>query len=183
MRFLLLTVVALVVAACSTTPDIIEPSDDGLYAGIPTVAQNGPIATAQPVIPTGDPELDDFLAELAAAIDRKDWRGVALRMEPDAFAEQRAFLTEAGRPAAAAQVIAETLGLGSLYHDSESWEGLDRIRVVTFRQHAVQTPGIAGGEGFDVIEGSVRLDDGTTLPLSFSILSRGGARVVAVPLG
>lgn len=180
MRTILLVALAVsLVTGCSSTP----PLADGPYSGIPSVPSDEPIATAQPVIPTGNPRLDDFLSHLAAAIDRKDWLGVARMMDADEFAQQHEFLSGSDRDAPAAQVIAESLGIGSLYHDDPGWAGLDRIRVVTFRQHAVQTPGIAGGEGFDVIEGTVRLDSGSTLPLSFLIAFRDGVHVVVVPAG
>lgn len=171
--------VLLLASGCKTTPVIPDSPEDGPYAGIPSVAATAPMAEAQPVIPTGNPELDTFLSELAAAIDRKDWRGVAKKMEPEAFAEQRAFLEAGGNRQPAAQILAETLGVGEL----GNWDALDRIRVVTFRQHTVQTPGIAGGEGYDIIDGTVRLEDGRTLPLQFSIVSRGGVPVVLVPQG
>lgn len=180
MRFTLL-LPALLLAACSGS--VPSADTDGPYAGIPRADTEGPVAMAQPVIPTGDPALDEFLAELAAAIDRHDWRGVAARMDPGAFVEQRALLDADGSDEPAAQLIAETLGLGRLYHDAPGWSGLESIRVVTFRQHGVQTPGIAGGEAYDLIDGTVRLENGQTLPLSFTIAQRGGAHVVLVPLG
>ena len=171
--------VLVAVSGCRTTPTIPDSPDDGVYAGIPAVAASEPMAEAQPIIPTGNDTLDEFLSEIAAAIDRKDWRGVAKMMEPEAFAEQQAFLAAEGRTQPAAQIIAETLGIGEL----EGWDGLGEIRVITLREHTVQTPGIAGGEGFDLIDGTVRLENGRTLPIQFSIVSRGGVPVVLVPRG
>lgn len=180
MRAFFLLPVLLLTACSGSAP---AADTDGPYAGIPRVDTEGPVATAQPVIPTGDPVLDEFLAGFAAAIDRHDWRGVAARMDPETFAEQRALLTADGSEEPAAQLIAESLGLGRLYHDAPGWSGLESIRVVTFREHGVQTPGIAGGEAFDLIDGTVRLENGQTLPFSFTIAQRGGAHVVIVPLG
>ncbi|MEM1056691.1 MAG: hypothetical protein AAGI52_14310 [Bacteroidota bacterium] len=183
-RILAFLVVSVLIAGCRTAPVVPDTPEAGPYAGIPSVEATGPVAEAQPIFPTGDPELDAFLADLAAAIDRHDWRGVAQRMEPVGFTEQRAFLAANGSAEApAAQLIAETLGIGDLYHASPGWDGLDQIRVVTFREYAVQTPGIAGGEAIELISGTVRLENGRTLPLSLSIISRGGVRVVQVPLG
>ncbi|MEM6327673.1 MAG: hypothetical protein AAF791_11205 [Bacteroidota bacterium] len=184
MRFALALVLALSFVGCRGTAPLPEAPADGPYAGVPSRPAEGPIAMAQPVIPTGDDRLDDFLGELAAAIDRQDWLGVAQRMDPEVFPEQRALLERNGSAETAApQLLLETLGIRSLTEAGPTWDDLGRIRVVTFRQHTVQTPGIAGGDSFDLIDGTVRLDDGSTLPLSFTIASRGGAHVVVVPVG
>jgi len=184
MRPLLLATVLAVVAGCGASPPPAAPPADGPYAGIPSRPAEGPIATAQPVAPTGSEALDQFLAELAADIDRHDWLGVARRMDPEVFPEQRAFLAAGGRDAVAApQLLAETLGIRGLFDGPPSWRALDRIAVVTLRVHDVQTPGAAGGAGIDVVEGDVRLEDGTTLPLSILLSPRGDGFVVVVPVG
>jgi hypothetical protein len=153
------------------------------YAAVPAVPARAPIAEANPVAPTGDAALDDFLSELAAAIDRKDWRGVATRFERPAFAEQVAFVTTGAgsTEAAAAQVIAESLGLSALAtytaaSDTDPYAGLDRIVVVTFRDAR------RAGDRVD-IQGDVRLPDGQTIPLSFSVTPARAGFAVLVPRG
>lgn len=178
-----LAALVVVLAACGGSRVVI-PDQSGPYAEIPTV-RAGMVAEAQPVVPTGNPDLDDFLGEVAAAIDRHDWYGVARAMDPDAWGEQRA-LIEAGRGGnAAPQIIAESLGLGDLATGSgrNPWSDLDRIEVVTFRDLAVETPGIAGGEGFTLISGDVRLASGETRRLDFRVVTRGGVYAILVPLG
>ena len=175
--------VLVALAGCATQRP--APDASGPYAGIPAVAAREPIAEAQPVVPTGDDELDEFLGDLAAAIDRHDWRGVARTMEPEAFGEQRALIEAERASGAAAQVIGETLGLGDVvdYTGADPWRALDRIQVITLRQVAVNTPGIVSGEQTYSISGDVRLDSGQTLTLEFTVASRGGAYVILVPLG
>lgn len=151
----------------------------GPYASLPAAPPPGAVAEAQPVVPTGDPALDAFLADLAAAVDREAWRAVAEAFDPDAYAEQFALVRRAAASdeAAAAQVVAETLGLGALLDGRPSVERLNQIRVVTLRT-AERSP-----DGTAQITGDVRLADGRTLPLSFTVQTVGGAYRVVVPMG
>lgn len=168
-------------AACGGSRVI--PMETGPYAGIPTV-QAEDIAEAQPVVPTGDPALDAFLGSIAAAIDRHDWLGVAKAMDPEAWGEQRALIEAERGVNAAPQVIAETLGLGDLARgQGDEWSGLESIQVITLREIAVRTPGFAGGEGFTIVSGTVRLDSGQTRQFQFNVANRGGVYAILVPLG
>lgn len=177
---LALPLAALALAACGGPRSVI-PHQTGPYAGIPAVPA-AEIAEAQPVVPTGDPTLDAFLGDVAAAIDRHDWFSVARAMDPAAWAEQRGLIEAERGGNASPQVIAESLGLGDLARGS-GWDGLDQIQVVTFRELSVQTPGFAGGEGFTLISGTVRLASGETRALDFRVVARGGAHAILVPLG
>jgi hypothetical protein len=128
--------------------------------------------------------LDVFLAELAAALDRHDWRGVAAAFEPESYAEQWA-LIDASRDnaeASAVQALAETLGMQPILRPYDTLADapvarLERLQVVTFRE---VLPGSTGGVQ---VRGDVRLDDGTRIPLDFSLQPMGDAFVVVVPMG
>ena len=82
MRPLFLLLATLTLAACAGSPRPLVPDASGPYAGIPHVAGDNLTAEANPVAPTGDDRLDNFLADLAAAIDRHDWYGVAEFADP-----------------------------------------------------------------------------------------------------
>lgn len=167
-------------AACSGPVPVI-PDEGGPYRGIPAAADDGMTAEAQPVAPTGDDALDDFLADLAAAIDRHDWMAVARAADPEAWGERRARV-EASGDGSAPHVVADMLDLGDLASNAnDGWDGLDTIRVVTLREVAARTPGIAGGEGFFEVSGDVRLTSGGTLPIRFRVAERGGAYALLVP--
>ena len=185
MKRLFLPLALLALAACAGSPTPLAPEASGPYAGIPEVKSDGMTAEAQPVAPTGDNELDAFLADVAAAIDRHDWYTVAKVMEAGSFAEQRALIETKRSDGAAAQIIGETLGLGSLvdYTGGRPWKGFDTIEVITLRSAMMNTPGIAGGEASVTVEGDVRVASGDTLPIQFTIVTRDGKPVLQVPLG
>lgn len=154
------------------------------YRVLPSVPATEPVAEAQPAIPTGNAALDAFLAELAAALDRHDWRGVASRFDPASYAEQWALISDDGasEEAAAVQVLAETLGMQDLLQPRDTFGAdpvsrLERIQVVTFREVDPRRMGTAQ------IRGDVRLDDGTRLPFQFSIQPMGDGYAVVVPMG
>ena len=136
---------------------------------------------AHPAVPTGDDALDAFLADLAASVDRQAWRAVAEAFEPEPYAE-RVAAARAGAgsdEAAAVAVVAATLGLSGVFGDAApSLDGLNRIRVVTFREATLRPGGAAR------VTGDVRLDDGRTVGLAFDVREGGAGRYrVVVPAG
>ena len=171
----LVSLVALV--GCSSGPPLAPQ-----YRAAPSVQVPDAIAVAQPAAPTGDEALDEMLAELAAAIDRKDWRGVLFHFDPDAYAEQFALMSASDRDASsvAAQVLVETLGLSGVFTDGPSFEALDRVRVVTLRQVARLND---YPDAFYEVSGDVRLDGGETQPIRFQITRDEEAYRVLVPMG
>ena len=183
----LLGAMVMLASACTSSGEVASVPDHLLapqYRVLPSVSDSEPVAEAQPAVPTGNRQLDGFLAELAAALDRHDWRGVAARFDPAQYAEQWAFITGEGASddAAAVQVIAETLGMQRLLQPTDTFEAdplsrLGRLRVVTFREVEPRRMGTAQ------IRGDVRLDDGTRLPLLFSIQPMGDTYAVIVPMG
>ncbi|MEO0560363.1 MAG: hypothetical protein AAF170_19520, partial [Bacteroidota bacterium] len=184
---LALLFLASVASACaSSPPEAVETPEHLLapqYRVLPSVPATEPVAEAQPAVPTGNRQLDAFLAELAAALDRHDWRGVAARFDPAQYAEQWALVTGDGANdgAAAVQVLAETLGMQGLLQPIGTFEAdpvsrLERIQVVTFREVEPRRMGTAQ------IRGDVRLDDGSRLPLQFSIQPMSDTYAVVVPM-
>ena len=159
---------------CATAPP--DP-----YRALPAAPPPAAVAMAHPAVPTGDPALDAFLADLAASVDRQAWRAAAEAFDADAYAEA---VAEA-RPgagsdqAAAVAVVARALGLSDVFGAaSPSLDALNQIRVVTFRQAARQPDGSAR------VTGDVRLQDGRTVPLAFEVRQGGAGRYrVAVPAG
>ena len=134
------------------------------YTVVPTSpeAQARP-AEAAPAVPTGDVKLDAFLAEFAAALDRKDWRAIARRLDAPTYADLHdAEVAGGATPAAAASaLIADALGLATLAGtEAAPFSGLDRIRVVTIRDASEVNDGVVR------VRGDVRLDDDTRLPLN-----------------
>lgn len=178
---------ALASACAPSAPDTHETPEHLIatqYRVLPSVPATEPVAEAQPAVPTGNRQLDAFLAELAAAIDRQDWRGAASRFDPAPYAEQWALIVGEGRSevAAAVQVLAETLGVQGLLQPYDTFAAdpiarLDRIQVVTFRDVELSRMGTAQ------IRGDVRLDDGSRFPLLFSIQPMGDSYAVVVPMG
>ncbi|GAB5534683.1 MAG: hypothetical protein Rubg2KO_09320 [Rubricoccaceae bacterium] len=152
----LLLVLAAVASACAP---------DGLRytlvpKGDPAETQ---AAVAVPAAPTGDRQLDAFLADFASAIDRGDWYSIARMLEGPAYAEQHdAAVASGDRPeAAAARLIAGAIGLASLEEmGAEPFSGLDRIQVVTLRTTTDLPTGVTR------IQGDVRLDGGEVADLS-----------------
>lgn len=129
-------------------------------AGEPTVTEP---AVASPAAPTGDAQLDAFLAELASEIDRHDWRAIALRLEGPAYADlyEEAIAAGASPETASAALIARALGLEALATDlAPSFASLNRIEVVTLRS----TEGFPGN--VIRVAGDVRLEDDARLPLT-----------------
>jgi len=184
----LLALVTLTSACASTPPDRVQAPPEHLlatqYRVLPSVPAEEPIAEAAPVVPTGDRQLDAFLAELAAALDRHDWRGAASMLEPDSYAEQWA-LIDASRQnaeASAVQALAETLGMQGILRPYDTLTDapaarLDRLQVVTFREV------IPNLDGSVTVRGDVRLDDGTRFPIDFLLQPMGDTFVVIVPMG
>ena len=150
----------------------------GPYQSLPAAPPPEAVAVAQPAVPTGDEALDAFLADFAAAIDRKAWRSVAEAFDPDAYAARFAAVRAGAESdqAAAVAVVADVLGLGGLLGGATpSLDDLGRIRVVTLRG-TEDRPG-----GAVRVTGDVRLEDGQTLPIAFDVRGRGGTYHVVVP--
>lgn len=189
MRFgLALAALALVASACAPSAPAPAETPEHLiapqYRVLPSVPATETVAEAQPAVPTGSLQLDAFLAELAAALDRHDWRGAAARFDPAAYAEQWALISGAGASdeAAAVQALAETLGMQGLLQPYDTFRSdplsrLERLRVVTFREVESRRMGVAE------VRGDVRLDDGARVPLLFSVQPMGDTYVVVVPMG
>ena len=179
-----------VVSACASTPPpgaVPGPPEVLLapqYRALPSVPAGEPIAEAAPVVPTGEASLDVFLAELAAALDRHDWRGVVAAFEPDRYAEQWALIqgSRDNAEASAVQALAETLGMQGVLRPYDTLENapvqrLNRLHVVTFREV------VPNSDGSVLVRGDVRLDDGSRHPLDFSLQPMGDTFVVVVPMG
>ncbi|GAB5534684.1 MAG: hypothetical protein Rubg2KO_09330 [Rubricoccaceae bacterium] len=187
MRRIALIALLSVASACSA-PRVVSETPDYLlaeqYRVLPAAPTGEPIAEAVPAIPTGDAALDRFLAELAAALDRQDWRGVVARFESESYAEQWALINESRQDpeGSAVQVLAETLGMQTILRpfgtlETTLLERLDRIRVVTLRDVSPSASGTVR------VSGDVRLDDNTRLPLDFSLQPMGDTYAVVVPMG
>lgn len=147
---------ALVASACSPT---------GVrYTAVPTgePAVTEP-AVAAPAAPTGDRQLDVFLADLASALDREDWYSVARMIEGSVYADlhDEAVASGLSPEAASARLIADALGLGQLEVSGiEPFQGLGQIQVVTLRESETMVNGVIQ------IRGDVRLTDHRRLPLT-----------------
>ena len=143
------------------------------YSAVPTApeAATRP-AEAQPVAPTGDRQLDAFLAELASALDRHDWYAVARWLDAPTYGDLHDAAVAAGATpeAAAATLIAGALGLDALAPSGAeaAFAGLDRIRVVTLRESS------AIGSGVLRVQGDVRLDDDSRLALNVFVQKASG---------
>lgn len=184
MRCLLLTLALALVGCAGTRPEAGLPPQ---YAAAPAAPTADPARSDLDVLPTGDHRLDRFLTDVAGAFERHDWRALAHTLDPDAYAEQFAFMQEGGRSAEAAvsQILEETFDLGTvgnavypdgLRRDERPFAGLDRIRVVML-------DAVDHREGAITVEGRVRLDDRTSRRLTFQIIDVGGAYRVVVPMG
>lgn len=154
------------------------------YRALPSVPATEPVAEAQPVVPTGTRQLDAFLAELAAALDRHDWRGVAAAFEPESYAEQWALIQESRQNAVASavQALAETLGMQGILRPYDTFEDapvdrLERLQVITLREVIPRSAGTVQ------VRGDIRLDDGSRIPLDFLLQPIGDTYVVVVPMG
>ena len=176
-----------VASACSAPGGVQETPEHLLapqYRVLPSVPAEEPIAEASPAIPTGNGQLDVFLAELAAALDRHDWRGVAATFEPDSYAEQWTLIqaTRQNPVSSAVQALAETLGMQGILRpydtlDDAPLQRLERLQVVTIRD-VTRQPG-----GDVQVQGDIRLDDGSRLPLDFLLQPMGDTYRVIVPMG
>ena len=162
-----LAVLVLVALAPACTPPGVQ------YSVVPSApkASTRP-AEAQPVAPTGDRQLDAFLAEFASALDRHDWYAVARWLDPPTYAELHDAAVAAGATpeAAAATLIASALGLDALAPsgDEAPFAGLDRTLVVTLREAS------AIGSGVTRVQGDVRLADDSRLPLNAFVQKASG---------
>lgn len=164
---------ALVVSAsaCSVPPPsgLEAPPSHRAEAALPSVPGFGSrVAEAQPVAPTGDAELDAFLAGFAAAVDRHDWRGVAARSDARLLlADFDAAVGAGDAPRqAAGRALARLFGLGAVAESPAPFDRLDAVRVITLRTTMAMNdlPGVRY-----LVEGDLRMDDGSTLPLTLHI--------------
>ena len=117
-------------------------------------------AVAAPAAPTGDRQLDAFLADFAASVDRKDWYEVARLLEGPTYADLHDAAVAAGDTpeAAAAALIAEALGLTSLGEPGpDPFSSLNRIQGVTLRTVTKLPNGVVRVQG-DVRLGEDRRD-------------------------
>ena len=166
---------AVSLSACSTS----APRTPA--AALPSVPSDTDlVAVAQPVAPTGDARLDAFLATLAGAIDRHDWRGVAALTAPEplAVAFQTAQASGDAPRDAAARGLARMLGLHDLAAGAEPFARLDALRVITLRSAAAMNdmPGVAYE-----IQGDVRFTDDATTDVSFLVGRLGDGYGVVLP--
>lgn len=173
---LALFALAVTLSACSASAPATTPG-----AALPSVpADTDAIAVAQPVAPTGDARLDAFLATVAAAIDRHDWRGVAALTAPEPLGVvfQTAQASGDAPRDAAARGLARMLGLRDIAAGAEPFARLDALRVVTLRSAATMNdlPGVAYA-----IEGDFRFQDGETVPTSFFVGGMGDGYGVVLP--
>lgn len=167
---------AVSLSACSGSAPAETPG-----AALPSVpADADVVAVAQPVAPTGDDRLDAFLADLAAAIDRHDWRGVAMYTAPEPLEIVfRTAQASGDSPRdAAARGVARMLGLRDIAAGADPFARLDAVRVVTLRTVGAMNdlPGVQY-----VVEGDLRLDSGETLPMAFQVGALGDGYGVVLP--
>ena len=162
-----LVVLTLIALAPACTPPGVQ------YSAVPSApkAATRP-AEAQPVAPTGDRQLDAFLAEFASALDRHDWYAVARWLDPPTYADLHDEGVAAGATpeAAAATLIASALGLDALAPSGAEapFAGLDRILVVTLREASEI------GSGVTRVQGDVRLADDSRLALNAFVQKASG---------
>ena len=135
-----------------------------------------------------DPAVNRFLAEIADAFLRHDWRALAYTVDAEEYAAQFAFMKSGGRADAdvVSQILEETFGLAlvgntifpdGLRRADRPVAGLERLRHIEFA--SVES---AWDEVLQV-EGQVTLDDRTSRSLSFFVTTRDGAWRVVVPQG
>lgn len=135
-----------------------------------------------------DPALNRFLAEIADAFLRHDWRALAYTLDADEYAAQFALMKSEGREDAevVAQILEETFSLrmvGNVLLPRERrrvdqpFAGLERVRQIEFV--SVES----SREAFWEVTGQVSLDDRTKRSLSVTLTNQDGAWRVIVPQG
>ena len=132
-----------------------------------------------------------LLEETARAVEARDWDAYRATLNPEGFGEAVGFRVGGGgdRTAAISETLESALGLGWV-STRVFPEGADRVeaptaglaRIATLRFDAVtdRRPQAAQLS----VSGQVTLDDGTTLPVSVTVLRPSGPDpVLAVPQG
>ena len=193
---------ALVLAACAGTGPSAPPTVDvqtNPYAAFPPPRPLDPrTAPPEPRPITArithraatDPEVFRLLDRLSAAVERKQWRTVAMFLEEDALAEQMGVLTGGGLSPqrAAADALAGALGLdfadAPLFppgadRDARPFLGLDRLQTMTVQ--LVEEDAECGGRW--LVQGYVRLDDRATREYRLYVIPTPRGLRVAVPMG
>ncbi len=154
-------------------------------------AAGGPDALA-PVLRSDLPRpAQSLLADVARAVEAHDWDAYRATLSPEEFGEAVGFLVGGGRDrtAAVSETMESAMSLGWV-STRVFPEGADRAtartagldRIVTLRFDAVTDR----RPQFDQLSvgGRVTLDDGTTLPVSVTVLWPSGPDpVLAVPQG
>lgn len=190
-RRVVLALSALAFAACSAVTPTRERTD-GPYAALPSSPDDAltprPL-TARLTYPSrgATPTLDAFLDRLTAAIERRNWRAVALFMDEGGFGDRVAVLTSGGlspeRAAATAVegalgLNADTLFAAGTDRSVAPFAGLDRIRTASIRGYAL---GIE--TGIYRVEGDVLLDDRRRLGTELFVRSTLNGYRLVVPQG
>ncbi|NNF57123.1 MAG: hypothetical protein HKN04_02680 [Rhodothermaceae bacterium] len=182
MRFAAFILPLLLLIGCSSTrPDANLPPQ---YAAAP---DSDSVLSAPVYTLAADPAVNRFLAEVADAFLRHDWRALAYTVDAEEYAAQFAFMKSEDRADAdvVSQILEETFGLNTvgntLFPDGlrradRPFAGLSRLR------HVEITAVDASGE-IRQVDGQVSLADRTKRSLSFFVTNQDGAWRVVVPQG
>jgi hypothetical protein len=153
----------LFIGCSSTRPD---PNLPPQYAAAPDsdTVLSTPVYTL-----ADDPGLNGFLAEVADAFLRHDWRALAYTVDANEYAAQFVFVKSGDRADAdvVSQILEETFGLAFV----ERLRGIEFVSVEPAWDEVLQ------------VDGHVMLDDQTSRSLSFTVSNRDGAWRVVVPQG
>ena len=139
-----------------------------LAAGCATTPQQQPLAE--------DPELDRFARQVARDLEAHRWQDLLAAADPD---HHRTQVVDHGMPEA--QYVAELFGLHSVGNNIErgerpEWADLERIRIVEL--DALDTEAHPHS-----LEGTVTLDDGSTLRLRAQVAREDGSYVLTGGVG